>query len=146
MKAISFFCTMAILLSACHKQIGGPRKIQAIGHIEYSQNTNTITKELYDLKSDNRAFKMKLNKNYSISGDVSGTWSPSGAQILLYINGSFGPASPLIMDYGYYETKPTTVIQGHEVTLNDMVKGTYFIAVTKGTLGNIYYEKHFVFK
>jgi hypothetical protein len=137
---------MTMLVVSCNKQLLGPRKITAVGHIEYSASTNGITQVYYDTKDDARAFTMRLNKNYSISGDVSGTWSPSGAQVLLSINGEFGPASPLLIDHGYYETKPKILVQNHEITMSDFVSDVYFIVYTKGTIGSTYYERHFVFE
>jgi hypothetical protein len=142
------FCIAIIFtltLSACHKQLAGPRKITAIGHIEWSEGTNLITQVYYD-KSDERAITMKLHHNYKISGDVSGTWAPNGAQILLYIVGEFGPASPFPIDLAYYETKPTLLIQGHTIQMSDFTSDMYFIVITKGQIGTVNYERHFVFK
>lgn len=135
-----------ISLSSCHKQLAGPRKITAVGHIEYSEVTNLITQVYYDDKDDPRAFTMRLNKNHSISGDVSGTWAPSGAQVLLTIDGEFGPNSPFPIDEGYYESKPEIVVQGHAVNMRDFVPEMYFIVVTKGAIGADNYERHFVFE
>lgn len=142
-----FILTLTVLLvcTTCHKQLGGPRKVTAVGHIEYSAGTNLITQVYYE-KGDERAITLKLHKNYKITGDVTGTWAPSGAQVLLTIDGSFGPASSLPIDYGYYESKPEIAIQGHTVDMRDFVPETYFIVVTKGSIGTTYYERHFVFE
>jgi len=136
---------LAFAAMSCHKQLAGPRQVTAVGHIEYSGGTNEITQVHYD-KKDQRAFTMKLHKNYKITGDVSGTWSPSGAQILMAIDGQFGPVSSLPIDYGYYESKPEVAIEGHVVKMQDFVSDTYFIVVTKGAVGGTYYERHFVFE
>lgn len=133
-----FFC------GSCHKQLGGPRKITAVGHVEYSENTGQVTKVYYE-KDDARAFTIKLHKNYKITGDFKGNWSPSGAQVLLTINGNFGPEPFLPIDYGYYESKPEIAIQGHVVMMHDFTSKTYFIVVTKGSIGTTYYERHIVF-
>ncbi len=89
---------------------------------------------------------MRLNKDYSITGDVSGTWAPSGAQILLTINGEFGPSSPFEIDYAYYDTKPNLNIQGQTVDMAEYKVRKYLIVVTKGSIGSTYYERHFVFE
>ncbi|MBI3136224.1 MAG: hypothetical protein HYZ14_16235 [Bacteroidetes bacterium] len=146
MRYLVLILGLGVLLGSCHKQLGGPRKITAVGHIEYSAGTNLITQVYYDDKDDPRAFTLKLHRNYEISGDVSGTWAPSGAQVLLDIDGDFGPVSPLPIDYGYYESKPEIAIQGHVINMHDFVTDTYFIVVTKGAVGSTYYERHFVFE
>ena len=140
-----FALTLILTLNSCHKQLAGPRKITAIGHIEWSEATNLITQIYYD-KEDERAITMKLHRNYEITGDVAGTWAPNGAQILLYIDGEFGPASPFPIDLAYYETKPTLLIQGHTIQMTDFTSEMYFIVVTKGTIGAVNYERHFVFR
>lgn len=145
MRKLCLLLLVVFGLYACRKQLGGPRKVTAVGHIEYSEATNQITKVFY-APDDDRAITMKLHRNYKISGDVTGTWAPSGAQVLLYIDGDFGPSSPLNMDYGYYESKPEIAIAGHTVQMSEFVDDTYFIAVTKGSIGATYYERHFVFK
>lgn len=133
-------------IAACHKQVGGPRKVTAIGHIEYSYGTNKITQVYYDQPNDPRVFSLKINRNHTITGDVSGTWAPSGAQILLYIDGDFGPGSPFPIDYAYYESKDEIAIEGHTVNMRDYTPKTYFIVVTKGFIGTTQYQRHFVFK
>ena len=136
---------LGILIFSCHKQLAGPRKLDAIGHIEWSSATNQITQVYYD-KDDERAITMKPHRNYEISGDVAGTWAPNGAQILLYIDGEFGPSSPFPIDLAYYETKSTLLIQGHTIQMADFTSEMYFIVVTKGTIGSVNYERHFVFR
>ena len=142
-------CIIWIMVSAaavsCHKQLGGPRKLTAVGHIEYSFSTGVITNVFY--KDDqSKVFTIKLNRNHTISGDVSGTWAESGAQVDLVIDGSFGPASPLPVDYGYYETRDFIAIEGHEVNMREFAEKTYFIAVTKGIIGGKEYYRQFVFE
>ena len=134
-----------IVCCACHKQLGGPRKITAIGHIEYSAGTNQITQVYYE-KTDERAITLKLHKNYVVTGDVNGTWSPSGAQILLDLGDEFDPYSSFPIDYAYYESKPEIAIEGHTVNMHDFTSETYFIIVTKGSVGATYYERHVVFE
>jgi len=145
-KHILLFGLSFLILNACNKELGGPRKLTAVGHFEYSSATNLVTQVYYTGKDDERAITIRLNRNNSISGDVDGTWANSGAQISMIITGDFGPASPFSIDHGYYETKPKVAVQGHEVTMADFVTDTYFIVVTKGTIGTTNYERHFVFE
>lgn len=146
MKLIFLFGFSFLFLTSCNKELGGPRKLTAVGHFEYSSATDLITQVYYTGKDDERAITIRLNRNKTISGDVEGTWANSGAQISMTINGNFGPASPFSIDHGYYETKPKVAVQGHEVTMTDFVEDTYFIVVTKGTIGSTNYERHFVFE
>lgn len=141
-----FLFGVLVFLFACHKQVGGPRKLEAVGHIEYSFSTGIITKVYYNQKKDERRFTIKLNKNHTIGGDVNGTWAESGAQLNLNIDGDFGPNSPFQVDYGYYETRDFIAIEGHEINMRDFVEKTYFIAVTKGSIGNNLYYRQFVFE
>src|SRR5687768_14793939 len=90
---------LLLVLASCHKQVGGPRKLTAVGHIEYSFATNVITTVFYS-DDPSKVFTIRINRDHTISEDVTGTWSESGAQILLNIEGNFGPASPLDVDYG----------------------------------------------
>ena len=136
---------LLIFICACHKETGGPRKLKAIGYIEYSFSTNLITTVHYD-KKDDRVFTMRINKDQSLGGDVKGKWSPSGAQMTFEIDGSFGPNSPFPIDYGYYESKDFIVIEGHEVNMRDFADKTYFVMVTKGSSGNNLYYRDFVFE
>lgn len=146
MKLLLFFGFSFLLITSCNKELGGPRKLTAVGHFEYSSATNLVTQVYYSGKEDERAITIRLNRNNSISGDVDGTWVNSGAQITMTINGEFGPSSPFSIDHAYYETKPQVAVQGHEVTMADFVTDTYFIVVTKGTVGSTNYERHFVFE
>jgi hypothetical protein len=134
-----------VIMAACHKQVGGPRKLTAVGHIEYSFATNIITTVFY--KDDpSKIFTIRINRDHTISEDVSGTWAESGAQILLNIEGDFGPASPLDVDFGYYESRDFIEIEGHEVNMRDFADKIYFIAVSHGTIAGDEYYRQFVFE
>lgn len=133
------------MLPSCHKQIGGPRKITAVGHIEYSFNTGILTKVLYTNTPEN-IFTIRINRDYTISGDAVGTWAESGAQILMSIDGDFGPNSPFDVEYGYYRNQDFIAIEGQEVNMREFVKKTYFIAVTHGYISGNEYYRQFVFE
>ena len=145
MRLIVSILVLTFAFTACKKQVGGPRKLTAVGHIEYSFSTGIITKVFYNQEKDDRIFKIRINRDYTLGADVSGTWAESGAQILLKVDGKFGPNSPLTVDYGYYETRDNIAIEGKEVSIRDFTKDTYFIAVTKGTIGGNQYYRQFVF-
>jgi len=138
--------TLFLALASCKKQIGGPRKLTAVGHIEYSFSTGIITSVFYDEKNDPRVFSIRINKDYTLGGDISGTWAHSGAQLILNVNGNFGPSSPFTVDYGYYETRDFIAIEGKEVNMRNFAKKTYFIAESKGTLSGSLYYRYFVLK
>ena len=147
---ILFFISILILSfgSCTKKQLLGPRKVTAVGHFEYSVSTNELT-EIFYSEGDSRVFTIKLKRNHDISGDVSGVWQESGAQQLLFIDGDFGPNSPLPVDYGYYETRDKVVVPdayGVEVNMRNYASGVYFIAVTHGTIGGNEYYRYFVFE
>lgn len=145
MKCNPIIFLFVLTFLSCNKQLGGPRKLTAVGHFEWSSGTDIITQVYYG-KDDERAITIKLNRNQTISGDVTGTWAQSGAQIALTPDDDFGPASPFTVDHGYYESKPNVAIQGHTVVMSDFVAETYFIVVTKGKIGGTNYERHFVFE
>jgi len=139
------FFGFCFLFSACHKQVGGPRKITAIGHIEYSFDTGILTKVFYE-NDPSKIFSIRINRDYTISGDAVGTWAESGAQILMYVPGDFGPNSPLTLDHGYYRNQDFIAIEGQEVNMREFAEKTYFIAVTHGTIGTNEYYRQFVFE
>lgn len=134
-----------IFLPGCHKQVGGPRKITAVGHVEYSFATGILTKVFYE-NDPTKKFTIRINRDYTISGDAVGTWAESGAQILMYIDGDFGPNSPLPVDYGYYRDQDFIAIEGQEVNMREFAEKTYFIAVTHGFIGGNEYYRQFVFE
>jgi len=145
MKFWILIFSFCVFFTACHKQVGGPRKLTAIGHIEYSFSSGIITTVFYE-NDASKIFTIRLNYNHTISGDVVGTWAESGAQIGMTIDGAFGPNSPLPVDYGYYETKDYVDIEGHEVNMREFAEKTYFIAVTHGIIGGDEYYRQFVFE
>jgi len=145
MKSWILLFGFLILFSSCHKQVGGPRKITAVGHIEYSFNTGIITKVLYENNPSN-IFTIRINKNHTISGDAIGTWAESGAQISMVIDGDFGPNSPFQVDHGYYRNEDFIAIEGQEINMRDFANETYFVAVTHGTIGVNEYYRQFVFE
>jgi len=137
------FFGFCFLFSACHKQVGGPRKITAVGHIEYSFNTGIITKVFYENNLSN-VFSIRINKDHTISGDALGTWAESGAQISMAINGAFGPNSPFPVEYGYYRNQDFIAIEGQEINMREFANKTYFVAVTHGNIGVNEYYRQFV--
>lgn len=146
MRLFALLLICILTVSSCKKQVGGPRKLKAVGHIEYSFSTGIITKVFYNQEKDERIFKIRINRDYTLGGDISGTWAESGAQINLNVDGNFGPNSPLQVEFGYYETRDNIAIEGQEVSIRDFTAGTYFIAVTKGSIGGNEYYRQFVFE
>lgn len=135
-------------ISCRKKELLGPRKVTAVGHIEYAVSTGNLTTNFY-LEGDDRIFTIKLKRNYTLGGDITGTWQHSGAQQLLFVDGDFGPNSPLPVDYGYYETRDYIAVPdayGVEVNMRDFANGTYYVAVTHGYIGGKEYYRYFVFE
>lgn len=126
----------------------GPRKVTAVGYFEYNVSTNGLT-EIHYGTDDSRVFTIILKRNHDIVGDVKGTWSESGAQQLLDIDGDFGTSSPLPVDYGYYGTRDKVVIpdnNGIEVNMRDYASDVYLIAVTHRNISGNEYYRYFVFE
>ena len=136
---------VSLPLLSCKKQIAGSRKVTAIGEIVHNSATNIIDTEVYP-KNDPRIFSMKFERDYDISGDVSGTWQESGAQMLLNIDGDFGTESLFPIDHGYYETRQFIEVGGQEVNMHEFTEKQYYIVVTNGIAGGIEYNWYFVFE
>ena len=137
---------MLFLLVSCHKQIAGPRKLTCKGYVEYSFVTGNVAKVIYSLTNDDRIFKIKINKDYTISGDVVGEWAHSGAQILMYIDGDFGPDSPFDVSYGYYSENDEVLINNIGVNIRDFADEMYFVTYTAGNIGTNQYIRLFIFE
>lgn len=146
MRYLIFIVFSFLLFSSCKKkQIAGDRKIEAIGEIVYNSSTGTVDTEVYPA-NDPRKFKMKFERDYEISGDVSGTWQESGAQMLLFIDGDFWTESEFPIDHGYYETRQYILVGSTEVNMYEFTDKQYYVVVTKGHAGGTYFEQYFVFK
>ena len=146
MRFIFLILFSFLFLQGCKKkQIAGDRKIEAIGEIIYNGSTGLVSTEVFP-KNDPRIFKMKFERDYDISGDVTGTWQESGAQMLLFIEGDFWTDSPFPIDHGYYETRQNILVGSTEVNMYEFTEKQYYIVVTKGYAGGTYFEKYFVFE
>ena len=149
MKLIVTIAVLILALPSCRKkELLGPRKITAIGHFEYDVSTGNLT-TIYYGENDERSFTIKLKRDFTLGADISGTWQHSGAQQLLFVDGNFGPNSPLPVDYGYYETRDKIAVpdaSGVEVDMRSYADNIYYIAVTHGTVGTGEYYRYFVFE
>ena len=146
MRSLFLILLLSSLFFGCKKKkIAGDRKIEAIGEIIYNGSTGLVDTEVYP-KNDPRIFKMKFERDYDISGDVTGTWQESGAQMLLFIEGDFWTDSPFPIDHGYYETRRNVLVGTQEVDMYEFTEKQDYIVVTKGSAGGTYFEKHFVFE
>ena len=147
-KIVSILVVLLLSLSfiACKKkQIAGSRKVKTIGEIVYNSATGLIDTEVYP-KNDPRIFSMKFERDYDISGDVSGTWQESGAQMLLFIDGDFGTEALFPIDHGYYETRQFIEVGGQNVDMYEFTEKQYYIVVTAGVAGGVAFEQYFVFE
>lgn len=149
MRIFILLLIIPLAFASCRKKhLLGPRKVTAIGHFEYDVSAGNLTKIFYT-EGDSRIFSIKLKRDYSLGGDISGTWQHSGAQQLLFVDGDFGPNSPLPVDYGYYETRDKIAVpdaNGVEVDMREYTTDVYYIAVTHGSVSGSEYYRYFVFE
>ena len=145
--SLSFFASLFVLIffASCKKQLAGPRKLHTVGEITYNASTNLIDTEIYP-PNDPNIFKMKFERDHDISGDVSGTWQESGAQMILNIDGDFGPSAQFPIYNAYYDTRDFIEVEGHEVNMREFAPKTYYIVETRGYAGGIEFVQLFVFK
>lgn len=149
MRLLAIILFFSLFLPSCtKKQLLGPRKVTAVGHFDYNVGTGNLTKTHY-LDGDDQIFTIKLLPNHKLGGDISGTWKESGAQQLLFVEGDFGPSSPLPIDHGFYDTRDEVLvpdINGAVVDMRSYAKDVYFIAVSHGALNGIEFYRYFVFE
>lgn len=145
MRLLLLSLTNFLLVTSCHKQLAGPRKLTLIGEINYSYKSDFLSTEVYP-EGDDRIFKIKLERDYDLSGDIKGTWQESGAQVLLHVDGDFGPKEQFPIDHGFYDNRSDITIEGHSVDMTLFAPKTYFCVVTFGYIGSDAYYRYLVFK